>query len=132
MDNSAAGRLTACNVLPSLTRGLATRAASRGRQNDLVNSLRRHLRRAEVVQMTPAQELEMQRFTYTKWTLLRYAGRLHPIEAEVYGPLLRTARILERHGFLSVTGEYRVRLTEAGHEAIRNIPRRYLPTSTGA
>ena len=106
-------------------RGHVWRARS-ARSRELID-----LRRAEVVQMTPAQELEMQRFTYTMWTLLRYAGKFHPTEAEVFGPLLRTARILERHGFLSVTGKYRVRLTEAGHEAIRNIPRRYLP-STGA
>jgi hypothetical protein len=68
--------------------------------------------------VTPAQELEMQRFTYTMWTLLRYAGKFHPTEAEVFGPALRTARILERRGFLSVTGKYKVRLTEAGREAL--------------
>jgi hypothetical protein len=67
--------------------------------------------------MTPVQKLEMRRFTHCMWTLIRYAGKMHPLDAELFGPVLRTARILERRGFLSVTNKDKVCLTAAGHEA---------------
>lgn len=43
--------------------------------------------------------------TDTMWLLLRYAKRMHPMEAAVEGSFMRTARILERRGFLSVVGK---------------------------
>ena len=77
--------------------------------------------------MTPAQQLEVNRFTDAMWVLLRYAERMHPRGADVYGPVLHTARILERRGFLKVTGRrkaYSVCLTEAGHDALQETTKR--------
>ena len=71
--------------------------------------------------MTPSQQAETRRFTHQMWTLMWYAGRMHPSPAAVVGHVLRTARILERRGFLSVMPDgrdYAVRLTEVGHEAL--------------
>lgn len=73
--------------------------------------------------MTPAQQKEMRRFTHSMWTLLRYAKKMHPsAQAQVFSTVLRTARVLERRGFVSVGsvghGVHAVRLTEAGHEAL--------------
>jgi hypothetical protein len=71
--------------------------------------------------MTPAQEMEMRRLTSSMWALLRYAGKMHPSDAEVFGGFMRSARILERRGFLVVVGKSKarsVRLTEAGLEAV--------------
>jgi len=48
---------------------------------------------------------------------------MHPIAAEVGGPFMRTATILERRGFLTMMRERKgsnVHLTEAGHEALRS------------
>jgi hypothetical protein len=50
--------------------------------------------------MTPAQQMEVRRFTYSMWTMLEHARKMHPSEAEIGGPYMRTARILERRGFL--------------------------------
>jgi hypothetical protein len=77
------------------------------------------------------QELEMRRFTDNMWALLCYAGRMHPMEAEVFGNAMRSARILERRGFLAMTGKHKFQLTELGHEAIRNIPRRMRSSGSG-
>jgi hypothetical protein len=75
--------------------------------------------------MTPAQQMEARRLTPNMWALLRYAHKMHPIAAGVYGPSLRSARILERRGFLSVTRDHNgphsdcsVQLTKAGLEAM--------------
>lgn len=76
--------------------------------------------------MTPIQQLELKRFTDPMWVLLRYAGRT-PDDAEVYGPLLRAARVLERRGFLKVTAKrnaYSVRLTQAGFDALEQDAQR--------
>jgi hypothetical protein len=57
------------------------------------------------------------RFTYSMRTLIEYAAKMHPHPADVGGGFMRTARSLERGGFLTVEGRrknYRVRLTQAG------------------
>ena len=80
--------------------------------------------------MTPAQQMEVRRFTYSMWTMLKHARKMHPSEAEIGGPYMRTARILERRGFLSVTGtpkRYSARLTEAGQEALASKAARCFP-----
>ena len=71
--------------------------------------------------MTLAQEMEMRRLTPGMWFLLHYAGKMHPTGAEVFGGVLRSARILERRGFLTVVGRPKARsvhLTDAGREAL--------------
>jgi hypothetical protein len=71
--------------------------------------------------MTRAQEMETKRFTQSMWTMLRYAKKMHPFTAEVGGPFMRTATILERRGFLTMARKRKgcnIALTEAGHEAL--------------
>jgi len=80
--------------------------------------------------MTPAQEMETRRLTRNMWFLLHYAGKMHPTDAEVFGGVMRSARILERRGFLTVVGKskaYSVRLTEAGLEALEREAKRLAP-----
>jgi hypothetical protein len=73
--------------------------------------------------MTPAQELEMRRFTASMWSLLRYAARMQP-HAAIGGSRLQTANLLQRHGFVIVMrardygGGHQLTLTSAGHEAL--------------
>lgn len=71
--------------------------------------------------MTLAQVMEMRRLTPGMSELLHHIGE--KIEADVCAPYLRTARLLERRGFLamikrSTDGFTSFRLTEAGREAL--------------
>jgi hypothetical protein len=70
--------------------------------------------------MTKAQRHEVSRFSRQMWELLRYAASA-PAALVCRGPL-RTARLLERRGFLLLTttarGFSRAQLTDAGHEAL--------------
>jgi len=71
--------------------------------------------------MNRAQEEELKRFTPTMWALLRYTAKHCPM-AKIGGPWLRSARVLERRGFIIVCrcvgGCYSMRLTPAGAEAM--------------
>jgi hypothetical protein len=51
--------------------------------------------------MNRAQEEELKRFTPTMWALLRYTAKHLPM-AKIGGPWLRSARVLERRGFIIV------------------------------
>ena len=68
-----------------------------------------------------APEEQVKRFTPTMWALLRYTAK-HCPKAKIGGPWLRSARVLERRGFIIVCrcvgGCYSMRLTPAGAEAI--------------
>jgi hypothetical protein len=73
--------------------------------------------------MPPAQELEMQRFTRTMWTVLNNASAKQGETDILFGPLLRSARLLAQRGFLTEPrklshGWHSACLTEAGREAI--------------
>jgi hypothetical protein len=70
--------------------------------------------------VTPIQKLEVRQLTRAMWTVLRYAKNVHPI-ALVSGQALRTTRALERRGFLFVTSDEKVCITEAGHEALQTM-----------
>ena len=54
--------------------------------------------------MTRAQEMKARRFTDKQWTLLRNAEEKHPLEVEVDKITMRSVRILNRCGFLTVAG----------------------------
>jgi hypothetical protein len=74
----------------------------------------------------------MGRFTTNTCTLLQYAQRMTPIAADVGGAWMRTARVLERRGFLTIVPSeltpgarkvHGVRLTPAGREAVAHPER---------
>jgi hypothetical protein len=58
---------------------------------------------------------------FNTWQLLQYAARMDPSNAPIEGRRMRSARILERRGLLTVLPRRRpyvfyVRLTDAGRE----------------
>jgi hypothetical protein len=75
--------------------------------------------------MTPAQQMEMRRFTANMRSLLDYAGKHHPHEVEIGGrSWMRTVRLMERRGFVTLIGPardrgfHKIKLTAAGLEAL--------------
>lgn len=74
--------------------------------------------------MTQAQKMEVRRMTALMWELLWQADREEPLQPGTQAG--RSARILERRGFLTGTvpppgfryKTYNIRLTEAGREAL--------------
>jgi hypothetical protein len=73
--------------------------------------------------MTPAQRMEVMRFTDLMCSLLRYADKMPEGMAGICGPSARTARILTRRGFVILDSgkrpkDWSIRLTEAGREAL--------------
>ena len=89
--------------------------------------------------MNNCQQLEMKRFTPNMWMLLHYARKMHPRPADIGGAWTRTARILERRGFLTINVSGRplrsISLTDAGREATtaarRAVRATYAPWHTG-
>jgi DNA-binding MarR family transcriptional regulator len=72
--------------------------------------------------MTGAQKMELKRMTPKMWSVLRYVYVMQKDPgASLYGETLRSARTLERRGFLTISRRDRshfAKLTEAGYEAM--------------
>jgi hypothetical protein len=69
--------------------------------------------------MTPAQQMEAKRLTQAMRDVLFFAP------GEIRGVAIRSARVLARHGFVTIRdagdGWHEVELTEAGREAVESI-----------
>jgi hypothetical protein len=75
--------------------------------------------------MTLAQEQEIKRLTPLMWTLIRYCAKAYPSDCDVFGNALKSARFLERRGFVQIARTsrrcHRARLTDAGLEVSRKL-----------
>jgi hypothetical protein len=61
--------------------------------------------------------------THIMWMILRHAQQMQGVDCWVAGPMVRSANILARRGFLEIRrrkrGMHDIWLTEAGFEALK-------------